>query len=25
MNYETLRNPVPAADVPVNFYRDDPQ
>ena len=22
MNYETLCNPVPAADVPVNFYRD---
>jgi hypothetical protein len=22
MTYETLCNPVPAADVPVNFYRD---
>ena len=25
MNYETPRNPRPAADVPVTFYRDDPQ
>ena len=22
MSYETLCNPVPAADVPVNFYRE---